>query len=241
MCDDRTRFLAWYEKQSEWQESHGYNDPEIPVPILKKWFREIIKSFPPMNGPLASDDPDNSKVTDYSLGRSVIYGGFAWSEAETAYKVVRELAVKHGVGFFDVSGDDGEIWWPVPEWKLSCEAKGEIPLPLDLSFGEVLNNLDAKKNSFYVLKHGNGNYMQCGGSNAACTIEFRVYDGPRKYKHYVVGRKDASTQTASVKMSAGEMNVLNGEVFDSLEAAEFSETRRSLPFVGGVCLRCGIP
>jgi hypothetical protein len=217
---DRTQFLAWYEKQSEWQESHGYNDPEVPAPVLKKWFREIIKAFPPMNGPLASDDPDNPKVTDYSLGRAVICGAFAWSEAEAAYMHVKELAAKHGVGFFDVSGDDGDIWWPVPEWKLSCEAKGEVPLPLDLAFGEVLNKLDPKKNSFYILEHDNGNYVQCGGSKMACTVEFRIYDGPKKYKHFVVGHADGSKGTASVKMSGGGVSVQKGEVLTVVDAAE---------------------
>jgi len=217
---DRTRFLTWYKKQSEWQESHGCNDPEIPSPALKKWFREIIKTFPPMNGPLASDDPDDPKVTDYGLGCAVIYGAFAWSEAEAAYKHVKELAAKYGVGFFDISGDDGDIWWPVPEWKLSCEARGEIPLPLDLTFAEVLNKLDPKKNAFYILEHDNGNYMQCGGSKAACTVEFRVYDGPKKYKHYVVGHAAGSKQSASVKMSGGMVNVQKGEVLSDVEAAE---------------------
>lgn len=217
---DRTRFLAWYKKQSEWEESHGYNNPEIPPPALKKWFCEIIKTFPPMNGPLASDDPDDPKVTDYSIGRSVIYGAFAWSEAEAAYKHVKELAAKYGVGFFDASGNDADIWWPVPEWKLSCEVRGEVPLPLDLAFGEVLNKLDPRKNSFFILEHDNGNYMQCGGSKAACTVEFRVYDGPTEYKHFVVGHADGSKQSASVTMSGGVVTLQKGEVLNAADAAE---------------------
>ncbi len=216
----RTQFLAWYEQQSEWHESHGYNDPDVPAPGLKKWFREIIKTFPPMNGPLASDDPDNPKVTDYSLGRSVIYGAFAWSESEAAYKHVKELAAKHGLGFFDVSSDDGDIWWPVSDWKLCCEAKGEVPLPLDLAFWEVLNKLDPEKNSFYVLEHDKGNYLQCGGSKTACTVEFRAYDSPNKYKHFVVGHPDGSKAMASVKMSSGGVSVRKGEVLTVMEAAE---------------------
>ena len=217
---DRMQFLAWYETQTEWQESHGYNNPDIPAPALIRWFREIITTFPPMNGPLASDDPDDPKVTDYSLGRSVIYAAFAWSEAETAFKHVKELAAKHGIGFFDVSGEDGDIWWPVPEWKFSCESRGEIPVPLDVAFGEVLNTLDPMKNSFFILEHDNGNYMQCGGGKAACTVEYRVYDGPKKYRHWVVGHADGSTQTASVTMSAGVVNALKSEILNSREAAE---------------------
>jgi hypothetical protein len=217
---DRTKFLVWCEKQAEWQEPHGYNNPDVPSPALTKWFREIIKTFPPMNGPLASDDPDDPKVTDYSLGRSVIYAAFAWSAAEAAYKHVKELAAKHGVGFFDASGQDGDIWWPVPGWKLSCEARGDIPLPLDLAFEEVLNKLDPKKNSFLILEHGSGDYMQCGGGKAACTVEFRTYESPTKYRHYVVGHAEGSTATAYVNMSGGGVSVRQGEVLNAAEAAE---------------------
>lgn len=109
---NQTEFMDWFESQTKWTESHGYNNPDVPAPALQAWFREIIKTFPPMNGPLASDDPDDLKVTDYSLGRSVIYGAFAWPEAEEAHAIVKELAAKHGVGFFDVSGEDGGIWFP---------------------------------------------------------------------------------------------------------------------------------
>ncbi len=113
----RQALMDWYDTQTEWQESHGYNNPEIPAATLQAWFREIIKTFPPMNGTLASDDADDPKVTDYSLGRAVIYGAFAWSQAKAADKLARELAAKHGVGFFDVSAD--EIWLPTSAGKLA--------------------------------------------------------------------------------------------------------------------------
>jgi hypothetical protein len=215
---DRKRFLSWCDEQSEWQESHGYNDPEIPAPALQQWFRAMIRSFPPMNGPLASDNPDDPKVTDYGLGRSVISAAFAWSEAEAAYKRVKDLAAEHGVGFFDVSGKEGDIWWPVPEWTLSCEARGDVPLPLDLTFGEVLSNLDGEHNSFFILGHEKGNYIQCGGSKTACTVEFRIYESPTQYKHYVVGHATGLREPASVKMSEGPVRVQEGEVLSAVEA-----------------------
>ena len=114
----RKAFMDWYEKQTAWDESHGYNNPEIPARALQSWFRDIIKTFPPMNGPLASDDPDDPKVTDYSLGRTVIYAAFAWSEAESAHRHAKELAAKHGVGFFEVSSDKGDIWLPTTSGRL---------------------------------------------------------------------------------------------------------------------------
>jgi len=106
----REAFMAWYDEQAELE---GYDDPERTAPRLKNWFLEMIKTFPPMNGPLRSEDVDDPKVTDYGIGRSMIYASFAWSQAESAHEHVRTLAAKHAVGFYDVSGED-ELWWPAP-------------------------------------------------------------------------------------------------------------------------------
>lgn len=73
---------------------------------------EMIKTFPAMNGPYAVDDPDNAFVTDYCIGKDVIYVTFAWSMAEKAYEVMKSIAEKHSVGFFDASADDGDILFP---------------------------------------------------------------------------------------------------------------------------------
>ena len=62
--------------------------------------------------------------------------------------------------------------------------------------------------------------MQCGGSKKACTVELRLYSSPDRYKHYVVGHTNASTERASVKMSGGELILQKGEILDAQEAAE---------------------
>ena len=103
-------FYAWYARQTAWNEPHDYNDPGVTSPRLAAWFAEMIRSFPPMNGPLRRDGGD-LEVTDYSIGRAVIYAAFCWPLAEDAYNTVRRLASLHDVGFFDVSGDS-EIWFP---------------------------------------------------------------------------------------------------------------------------------
>ena len=105
----RQGFLDWYDQQTQWAETKGYNDPDVPTEPLRAWFMEIIKTFPPMNGTLASDDVDNPKLTDYSVGRTVIYAAFAWSEAPAAYEHVTRLAAKHRVGFFNVSSNDDAV------------------------------------------------------------------------------------------------------------------------------------
>jgi len=110
----RQPFMEWYRQQTEWGEGHDYNDPAVSTPALKAWFLDIIQSFPPLNGPLSSADlpEDEDSVTDYSVGRSVIYCGFARSKSGAAHKKVVELAQKHGVGFFDVSSNGAEVWLP---------------------------------------------------------------------------------------------------------------------------------
>ena len=95
----RQEFMVWYERFIEWE-----------------GMREV---FPPMNGEFAptdeqlcADESLESRLTDYSIGAEGIYAAFAWSQAEKAYQLMRDLAIKYKVGFFDVSGRDGEILLP---------------------------------------------------------------------------------------------------------------------------------
>lgn len=117
---DRTGFIAWYEKQVEWTEDHNYNDPKVSAANLKAWFFEMIKTFPAMNGPYASDDFDDPNVTDYSIGKNIIYAAFAWSVAENAYNTMLKLAEKHKVGFFAASNDSGDVWEPNSGGNYEC-------------------------------------------------------------------------------------------------------------------------
>jgi hypothetical protein len=136
-------FTKWYGGQTEWEELHSYDDPAVSTTALRAWFVEMIQDFPPMNGPFAgvSDpgsartsgdghqrrrfsvtglfrllhDRDDAWASDYSVGYSIIYVGFAWSKAQAAYRACFRLAAKHRVGFIDVSSDAGDVWFPEGE------------------------------------------------------------------------------------------------------------------------------
>jgi hypothetical protein len=114
----RAEFRKWFVDQTQWKESHGYNNPDVPIATLRNWFMEMIKTFPPMNGPLRSSDPDDPSVTDYSLGRNLIFGAFAGSVAAGAFEKALELAQKHRVGFYNLSDEPGDIWLPGPAGEL---------------------------------------------------------------------------------------------------------------------------
>lgn len=109
---DRAAFMEWYEQQTGWAEDHSYDDPAVAAPALQRWFADMARSFPPMNGPLANPEEFGPEVTDHCIGRHVIYSAFAWSVADRAYAKMRELAIEHGVGFFHASDDPGEILFP---------------------------------------------------------------------------------------------------------------------------------
>ncbi|MBE1554015.1 hypothetical protein [Sporosarcina limicola] len=116
---EKEAFMTWYEKQVEWKEGHGYNDARVCSPALQNFYNELTESFPNMNGNIDDDTIDameeagtDNRLTDYGLGTAVIYAAFAWSVAEEAYTTMRTVAQKHKVGFFDVSGSEGEIIFP---------------------------------------------------------------------------------------------------------------------------------
>ncbi|QNB11321.1 hypothetical protein G5S35_06865 [Paraburkholderia tropica] len=113
-------FMAWYREQTQWTEDHGYNDPAISSDALRNWMMDMIQMFHAMNGPLAPEvDPeDEALLTDYCMGRDVIYVAFAWSKAELAYATMFDLAARHRVGFFNVSSGVDETWLPEGEGKL---------------------------------------------------------------------------------------------------------------------------
>ena len=113
----KKEFMAWFEKQTEWSEEHDYETISVSSPAFQNLFMEMKEKFPPMNGEYAPDfdtiDEDLEQHTvDYSIGYDVIYAAFSWSVTEEAYETTRRLAQKHDVGFFDVSGEDGDIILP---------------------------------------------------------------------------------------------------------------------------------
>lgn len=112
---DRDVFMDWYDAVAEWEDELDYQDPANATPALQAWYREMIDTFPPMNGPDRSPMEDEAQwewAADYTIAKDIIYVAFGWPKAEQAYETMHRLAAKHGVGFFDASGD-GAAWFPI--------------------------------------------------------------------------------------------------------------------------------
>src|SRR5690606_38753441 len=128
---NRKDFMEWYDLQTEWTEDHDYSDPNNATNELKHWYLEMIKTFPDLNDTYnIENSTEEINESQYSIGTNIIYVSFAWSIAENAYNTMFELAEKHGVGFFDVSSDNGNIFYP---------ENGKLKL-LNSNIGETKNS-----------------------------------------------------------------------------------------------------
>lgn len=121
---DREEFLNWYEKQTEWGEAYDYDDINVSSEKLQNFYKEMIKTFPNMNGENCPSDEELEKnpelesyLTDYCIGYDVIYIAFSWDRDEEAYNLMKELCEKYQVGFFDVSGEGDIFYWNREEKK----------------------------------------------------------------------------------------------------------------------------
>jgi hypothetical protein len=110
---DREAFKEWWAVQAQWGEDHGYNDPSVTTPELQRFYGLMTSDFQDI-GSLSDEEDVGSRTSDYSIGKSVIYVAFPWPEADLAYNKFRESAVQSGVGFYEVSTDQGmeELFFP---------------------------------------------------------------------------------------------------------------------------------
>jgi hypothetical protein len=207
---ERNAFLDWYRFQTQWSEDHSYDDPATTTAGLSAWLAEMRRDFPNvnMNGRGAydiSNDEDNPRVTDYSISRSVIYAAFSWTEVESAYSLARALAVKHRVGFFNVSAENGEIWFPstehvsdttaIPGPTLTLEGQPDFSSPSAALIEAAVDWLNPSGGpGFLILEHSNGSYTQAGGGKESCTVEWREYQDS-DFRHWVAGLPGRDTET----------------------------------------------
>lgn len=123
---ERGPFLAWYEQQVDWNDTDDYDDYEATTPRLRAFFLDMVATHPPISGPLAADEPDDSdiRLTDYSIGRDIIYFGGSWKNADNALALALQLAEKHGLGVFDTTS---EVVWLPAEGKMTAAFKTTPP------------------------------------------------------------------------------------------------------------------
>lgn len=108
---ERKAFLQWYDEQVEFLESSNHIDCTSCSIDLQEWFKDMKLIFQPINGPFIIDVNDEKRAS-YCLGKQAIYVTFSWSVADFARTNVMKFAKIHGLGFFDISSPEGDIWFP---------------------------------------------------------------------------------------------------------------------------------
>jgi len=113
---DRAGFKAWFSEQVEDGECYFVGSSDC----LRAWHAAMLPNWPDMQE-VDDDQVDDPHITGYNCTPQSIYFDFRWSVADEAYEATRRHAVECGVGFYDVSGDegDGEIYFPGDELRPS--------------------------------------------------------------------------------------------------------------------------
>ena len=88
-------FPQWWEQVSRWEEPRDYDTTEGSTPAIRAFYRDLIRAFPPFNGPDALSDAELEEreeqglpVADYTIGADYIYIGVGWAGANALGKIV---------------------------------------------------------------------------------------------------------------------------------------------------------
>ena len=111
-------FPQWWEQVSRWEEPRDYDTTEGSTPAIRAFYRDLIRAFPPFNGPDALSDAELEEreeqglpVADYTIGEDYIYIGVGWSDANALVKIVGQMAWTQRLAVAYVS-EDSSIFRP---------------------------------------------------------------------------------------------------------------------------------
>ena len=111
-------FPQWGEQVSRWEEPRDYDTTEGSTPAIRAFYRDLIRAFPPFNGPDALSDAELEEreeqglpVADYTIGADYIYIGVGWSDANALVKIVGQMAWTQRLAVAYVS-EDSSIFRP---------------------------------------------------------------------------------------------------------------------------------
>lgn len=241
---DAEGFLAWYQEQTQWGGDCDYNDISHASSGLQKFFHEVRKIFPPMNGALSPSNEElmnkpelEERLCDYCIGDDIIYLSLAYSVADTAYGIVKRAAYFAGVGFF-ATDEDSPVYF---EERVPMLLAGEWFRPVKVSdFGsirEMLGGMTAKNHSYLYLTDPLGSYIQVGGFQDSFTVEKRVYTGMLSYTHRKANDSsvEKTGEKCHVAIAGNQVNVepqqvLSGDMVEKL-FQDFFEGTETVGFI----------
>ena len=112
-------FPQWWEQVvSQWGEPYDFSTIDGSIPAIRSFDRDIIRTFPPINGPdalteeeLEEREAEGLPVADYTIGADYIYVSVGWSDADTLVKIAGQMAWTQRLAVAYVS-EGGSIFRP---------------------------------------------------------------------------------------------------------------------------------
>jgi len=108
----------WKQVVAQWEEPHRYDSLERATPAIRSIYRDLIRAFPPFNGPdslseeeLEEREAEGLPVADYTIGVDYIYISVGWSDANALVKTVGQMAWTQRLAVAYVS-EDSSIFRP---------------------------------------------------------------------------------------------------------------------------------
>ncbi|OLO44352.1 hypothetical protein BKH31_10995 [Actinomyces oris] len=108
----------WKQAVARWDEPHDFNTIVGATPAIRSIYRDLIRAFPPINGPdalseeeLEEREAEGLPVADYTIGVDYIYISVGWSDANALVKTVGQMAWTQRLAVAYVS-EDSSIFRP---------------------------------------------------------------------------------------------------------------------------------
>ena len=101
---------------AQWDEPGDFSTIDGSTPAIRSFYRDLIRAFPPFNGPdalseeeLEEREAEGLPVADYTIGADYIYIGVGWSDADALVKIVGQMAWTHRLAVAYVSDDSSIV------------------------------------------------------------------------------------------------------------------------------------
>lgn len=147
----KTEFLQWHKEVTDWKDGNMYDDITLSTAPIQKWFYEMIKTYPPMNGKFSPTNEEldeieglDVRMTDYSIGDSFIDMEFAWSVADKAYDAAVKTAFNSGLGVFYLGTSEEDMMIILPDNTLMTDPKPQSEAPSPKSIWNKVKQLFCK-------------------------------------------------------------------------------------------------
>ena len=116
-CATDEDFPRWWEQVvAQWDEPGDFSTIDGSTPAIRSIYRDLIRTFPPFNGPdalseeeLEERENEGLPVADYTIGADYIYISVGWSDANALVKIVGQMAWTQRLAVAYVSEDSSIV------------------------------------------------------------------------------------------------------------------------------------